>query len=126
MAILGGGALLMDRKSQSSIHDDRQIGFLHLTWHGAHGQGVGGDRDMYKVVEIANDCRGGQFDLYFCSTACLRAFLNSCVDALELEVQKEKRKTPRQLAADERAADAEIARLTAEGVFEIRDPDPSS
>lgn len=126
MAMLGGGALLMDRKGQSSIHDDRQLGFLHLTWHGAHDQGVGGDRVMYKVVDIANDCRGGQFDLYFCSTACLRAFLNSCVDALELEVQKEKRKTPRQLAADERAANAEIARLTAKGVLESRALNPSS
>ena len=63
---------------------------------------------MFKMVHVADNCRGGQFDVYFCSTDCLRAFLNSCVDALELEVQKEKRKTPRQLAAEAKRGLAEL------------------
>jgi hypothetical protein len=33
-------------------------------------------------VEIVRDTEIGQFDLYFCSTSCLRHFLNACVDEL--------------------------------------------
>ena len=34
-------------------------------------------------IEIAELVATGQFELYFCSTDCLRAFLNYCVDELE-------------------------------------------
>ena len=34
-------------------------------------------------VEIVRDTSIGQFDLCFCSTLCLRRFLNQCVDELE-------------------------------------------
>jgi len=34
-------------------------------------------------LEIVRDTTSGQFDFYFCSTSCLRRFLNACVDELE-------------------------------------------
>lgn len=30
----------------------------------------------------------GQFEFYFCTTVCLRSFLNSTVDALEEKLKK--------------------------------------
>lgn len=92
MAIFAGGALLMDQKRQNGGPHDRMDGFVSITWHGAHDTGMGRDRDIFTSVDFARDCRGGQFEIYFCSTACLRSFFNSWVDALETKIQKEKAK----------------------------------
>ena len=86
MAILTAGALLMDRKTDSGKMSDVLDGFLSLTWHGAHDGGVGAKRDIFTSVFVAESVRGGQFDLYFCSTDCLRNFLNECVDALDAKI----------------------------------------
>jgi len=67
-------------------------GFASITWHGAHDAGTGEDREIFTTVDFARDCRGGQFEIYFCSTACLRAFFNSWVEALELKIRNEKRR----------------------------------
>jgi hypothetical protein len=92
MAILSGGAMLMDRRRKNGGPDKRMDGFLRLDWHGAHDSGVGHDREIGGSIELVRDCRGGQFEMYFCSTPCLRAFLNSCVDALEEAVSRERDK----------------------------------
>lgn len=92
MAIFAGGALFMDGKRVNGGMHDRMDGFASITWHGAHNTGVGRDRDIYTTVDFARDCRGGQFEIYFCSTACLRTFFNSWVDALEIKIRKEKRR----------------------------------
>ncbi|MSU60041.1 MAG: hypothetical protein EXS35_18040 [Pedosphaera sp.] len=92
MAIFAGGALFMDRKRANGGMHDQMDGFVSITWHGAHDSGTGTDRDIYTSVDIARDCRGGQFEIYFCSTACLRVFFNSWVDALEIKIRKEKRR----------------------------------
>ncbi|MCZ6873802.1 MAG: hypothetical protein O7G88_09765 [bacterium] len=84
---IGGGALLMD-DDVDSINLAGHKAFLELFFHGAHpemGEEVG-DPDRNRRVQIIKDVEGGQFDLYFCSTDCLRAFFNRCVD--ELEQQK--------------------------------------
>jgi len=81
-AVLAAGALLRTSRIDAST-DDRMIGFLDLAWHGAHNGGRGADKDMYVHVPVANDVVGGQFELYFCSPQCLRAFMNSLVDELE-------------------------------------------
>ncbi len=83
MAILNGGAMMMSEDRQSGSMDQRLDGFLSLIWHGAHDGGVGEWRDFCETVRVADNCPGGQFEIYFCSTACLRAFLNYCVDKLE-------------------------------------------
>jgi hypothetical protein len=83
MAILNGGALMMSVDRQCGQMDPRLDGFLSLIWHGAHDGGRGEWRDCGAEVRIADNCPGGQFEIYFCSTSCLRAFLNDCVDRLE-------------------------------------------
>jgi len=83
MAILNGGALLMSEDRQSGGMDDRLDGFLSFIWHGAHSGGLGQHRERFATVRVADNCRGGQYEMYFCSTECLRSFLNRCVDALE-------------------------------------------
>ena len=89
-AALNGGAMLMDRKRKNGGPDERMDGFLALEWHGAHDGGQGKDRDIHEMIEIAKDVRSGQFDILFCSTKCLRAYLNYCVDALEKKIKKSK------------------------------------
>jgi hypothetical protein len=83
MAILNGGALLMSEDRESGGMDPRLDGFLSLIWHGAHGVGEGAHRGVFKMLRMADNCRGGQFEIYFCSTQCLRAYLNYSVDELE-------------------------------------------
>jgi len=92
MAIFDGGAMFMDRKRLNGGPHDQMDGFTSITWHGAHDSGIGPDRDIFTSVDFARDCRGGQFEIYFCSTSCLRAFFNSWVDALESKIRIEKRR----------------------------------
>jgi hypothetical protein len=84
-AALSGGALLVNRKTGDGGPDDRLDGFLDFTWHGAHTNegGVGKAPDIHEASAVAKNVRGGQFELLFCSTKCLRAFLNYAVDNLE-------------------------------------------
>ena len=91
MAILTAGAVLMDRAKDSGGPSDDLDGFLALHWHGAHNGGQGKDADVFCGVDIIRDAIGGQADLYFCSTECLRKFLNACVDELERKVAEARR-----------------------------------
>jgi len=90
MAILTGGAMLINRKTGDGGPDERLDGFLDITWHGAHTNegGVGASPDCFENITIASNIRGGQFDLYFCSTKCLRDFLNHVVDTIEEKIGK--------------------------------------
>jgi len=90
MVILGGGALLLDRKRENSRESNALSAFLDFIWHGAHNGGIGKDRDMYIQMPIAEDVIGGQFELYLCSTRCLRAFLNALVDEFEGRIKRTK------------------------------------
>lgn len=90
---IGGGALLeYPDEDETFGSSEKMLVFFHVGWHGAHPEdgGVGKDPDTYVNLNIANDVEGGQFELYFCSTKCLREFLNSCVDKLEDEIKKQK------------------------------------
>lgn len=84
-AVLSAGALLAE---DSKLSYSDMEGFFNLTWHGAHCGGKGKLRDIYKVMDVAEDVKRGQFDLYFCSFKCLRAWFNSAVDELERSVHK--------------------------------------
>lgn len=88
MAILSAGALVPD--GENFIMLDKAATFFDLSWHGAHSDmhGVGRDPDLYAEVKIVDTVSIGQFDLYFCSTACLRGFLNYCVDELERRIEQ--------------------------------------
>lgn len=91
MVILAGGAMFMDSKRVNGGLHERMDGFVNLTWHGAHGPGVGDYRNIFASVDVARDCHGGQLEIYFCSTACLRLFFNSWVGALEAKIRRAKR-----------------------------------
>jgi hypothetical protein len=84
--------MFMDRNRSNGGPNDHMDGFASIAWHGGHDGGVGSDRDILVSVDVAKDCRGGQFEVYFCSTACLRAFFNSWVDALEAQVLTKKKR----------------------------------
>lgn len=82
-AVLLGGACLMNRAEDIGGPADEMDGLLELVWHGAHDDGVGEHAGSDGVVQIARNVRGGQFQILFCSTGCLRKFLSRCVDQLE-------------------------------------------
>ena len=60
-----------------------------------HDNGIGNDRELFAIMDLVDDAVGGQFSLYFCSTACLRAFFNSLVDELEKRIQQDKKREER-------------------------------
>jgi hypothetical protein len=80
---LSGGA--------ASEASDCAEGFLAIYLHPREGPPFGPDAVAGQAasetegaeLEIVRDTHVGQFDLYFCSTDCLRRFLNECVDELE-------------------------------------------
>ena len=78
MAVVNAGALVKVGPDQYAISEDA-IAFFTLAWHARGIPSSGRSAD----VGVADWVQGGQFDLYFCSTKCLRAFFNRCVDALE-------------------------------------------
>lgn len=86
MAILSGGAMrVTDAATKSAEIAADCIGFLDLTWHSGHGETEGG---ADARVSLADETPNGQFEFYFCSTGCLRAFLNASVNALEAKIAK--------------------------------------
>ncbi len=92
MAILMAGAVMMDRRTKWGGPSKNMDGFLTLCWHGAHDGGEGIDPEIGCLVDIALDVVGGQAELYFCSTKCLRQFLNACVDELERKIKVRRKK----------------------------------
>jgi hypothetical protein len=89
--VLSGGGIKMDRRKRSGGPSDDIDGFLDLTFHGAHDGGQAHDpvlADADAHVRLADEVRGGQFEFYFCSTKCLRAFLNKQVDDLEAGLER--------------------------------------
>jgi len=91
MAILEAGALFMNRKNDSGGPSERMDGYLGLLWHGAHDGGKGRNREVCCRLDIMRDVLGGQGEIYFCSTTCLRRFLCDCVDALEAKREKKQK-----------------------------------
>lgn len=70
-------------------------GYLAFGVHGAHS---GGRNDPSANIVIVKDTPHGEFELVFCSTKCMRKFLNSSVDAVESGIEKEKRRDAKRLA----------------------------
>lgn len=78
--ILAGGALV-----RRVVKSNPVKAFLSLKWRAPFSRGEGG---MLKSVDIVDYSDDRQFDLRFCSSACLRNFLNSQVDALDGQIDE--------------------------------------
>lgn len=78
---ISGGACLMDRKRKNGGPDPKMDGFWDVYYHDHKKTSDKG------FLKIADDIQGGQFDFYFCSPKCLRAWLNKIVDDLEARIQ---------------------------------------
>ena len=83
-AYLNGGGLRMLNKDSSVVAPDLE-GFLSIGFHGGHSET---HSNPDARLDIADNARFGQFELYFCSTACLRKFFGLCVDALEQQLSR--------------------------------------
>ena len=81
--VLSGGALLRAPDGKSASMSSSLMGFLDLSWHGAHDNGIGEYRNRDAVVPLAEDTADGQFEIYVCSTDCARAMFNQWVDELD-------------------------------------------
>lgn len=92
MVLLSGGACLQMKPRGPAGPDERMTAFLDIVTHTAHDGGVGRQDLGSGWVRIAEDVRGGQFDIAFCSPRCLRKFLSSCVDELELQMAADRAK----------------------------------
>jgi hypothetical protein len=57
--------------------------FLNIGFHGKLS-----DMSDSGDVKVVDDLDGGQFDLLFCSIACLRRFFGMIVDAVEKDIGK--------------------------------------
>jgi hypothetical protein len=87
-AVLSGGALVKDKSGKFSIEDKRLTAWLNLDWQGGPADGkTKQGADVGTGLALAWEVAGGQFNLNFCGTKCLRAFLNYCVDELERKVK---------------------------------------
>lgn len=94
MAILNAGAMAQVGRGRFQIATNAHA-FMTLLWHGAHSGGRGKLAEVYASVDIAEEVANGQFNLYFCSTSCLRGFLNYCVDMLEKRIRAARSKKTR-------------------------------
>jgi hypothetical protein len=78
-AFIDGGSLTEEASEDLEVRD-QSTGFLSIGVHGAHS---GALNEPSAHLAIFTDAPMGQFERSFCSSGCLRAFLNSAVDQLE-------------------------------------------
>jgi len=72
---LNGGALLKIPGTNMAAPDDNLISTFSLLDHGVTNSG--------KPLLVCRNEAFGQYELYFCSTSCLRSFFNALVDDFE-------------------------------------------
>ena len=80
-AYVNAGALLAITK-RSAAPDDSIKAFFTIGFHGSHSS-----NSSSASLDIVKEPSIGQFEFYFCSTTCLRAFFGACVDELERKLQ---------------------------------------
>lgn len=77
VALTSGAILHTDSARENGGPDDLMSAFLALVKHGAEPEGP------CFSLDIVSDLVGGQAELMFCSSDCLRSFFNAAVDELE-------------------------------------------
>lgn len=75
---LTGGGLV-----ERIVKNNPVSAFLSISWRSPYSKGEGGVLETVRLVDFSED---RQFDLRFCSSACLRSYLNSEVDALDSKI----------------------------------------
>jgi hypothetical protein len=75
-AVLEGGIPL-------TSNSKKRDAYLYISFH-SHTKFV-------RYIPIAIDVNMGSFEMYFCSTKCLRGFFNQLVDKLEINIKKAKK-----------------------------------
>lgn len=78
IAYIMGGASLLSKDHQDGHESERLQGFLNIGFHGID-PGMQDSTDAMLVDNVI----GGQFDLNWCSIACMRSWLNRLLDQLE-------------------------------------------
>ena len=91
-AYLNGGALLRKGEGRSYHMDEKLHGFINIGWHGAEADGKGELSGIAASIPLVEHQLDGQFQVWFCSFSCLRAFLNAIVDELEEAAKREMEK----------------------------------
>jgi hypothetical protein len=71
VAIMGGALRVTDRKRQRAEMAEDLVGYLSILWHEG------------RAASLVEWAPRGQFDIYLCSTKCLRTLFSAWVDALE-------------------------------------------
>lgn len=77
--LLTGGGLV-----NRVVKSNPVTAFLNLAWRAPYSRGEGGMLKMVQIVDYNSDDR--DFEFRFCSSVCLRAYLNSEVDALDSQI----------------------------------------
>jgi hypothetical protein len=105
----------MDRKDNCGGSNESMDSYLSFSWHGAHDGGDGKNRGIGATVHVARDVRGGQFDLYFCLTKCLRSNLNFCIDELDKKIRGQKSQSKKPLKGARQKAASLSFHINSEG-----------
>lgn len=82
--VLNGGALEKVNKN-TSMSSDILEGFLSVQYHSGEK-----NKNPGVNIDIVEKSKGGQFDIYFCSTNCMRQFFNKLIDTIENETSANK------------------------------------
>jgi hypothetical protein len=82
LVYLSAGAILRDRERNASIETDLLCGFLEL---GVHGPSAQPKQSCH--LQVADEVRGGQFDINVCSLDCLETLFKTIVDRMRAEMK---------------------------------------
>jgi hypothetical protein len=74
-AYLSGGAVLLSKDGLNSVHTPRLQAFLHVGVHGTR-EDMHDSADVPLIVGLHD----GQFDLNWCSVACMRTWLAALLE----------------------------------------------
>ena len=82
LAYLSAGALFLSKDEQDSLHTDRLRAFLEVGFHGS-------DPEIQESsgLTVVDDLHGGQFDLQWCSVACMRTWLLGLLAEVERRME---------------------------------------
>src|SRR5262245_7649970 len=82
IAYRSGGAMLLSKDRRDSMQTKRLRGFLRVGFHGTDP-----DMEDSSDLEVVEDLAGGQYDLQWCSVACMRQWLLGLLQEVEVWAQ---------------------------------------